>query len=1364
MRYFFTGTTLFSVLFLFLFSLHISAIPISVSTSKVAGSFPLVEAGKAASLVVDPTETEVISIVASALSGDIKLITGVEPAVENSITDNSPVIIGTLGKSLFIDSLVKTGKISTTHIAGQWETFCLTVVDNPLPGIDKALVIYGSDPRGTAYGVFEFSKLMGVSPWVWWADVLPETHSALYVSAGESIVGPPSVQYRGIFINDEDWGLQPWAAKSFDPVKDIGPKTYEKVFELLLRVKANYIWPAMHPSTHSFNYYEENKVVAGKYSIVMGSSHHEPLLYNTIKDWPYAANAWNPYTNLPTIMSELEKRVISNGKYENMYTLCMRGAGDSAMPGTLNQQTAKLQECIGLQRELLEKHIDPDITKVPQVLFPYKEVLLQYNNGLKVPDDVTLGWVDDNFGYIRQLSNPTEQLRSGGSGVYYHFSYWGQPDDYLWLSSISPSLASSEMSKAYALNAKKLWIFNVGDIKPIEMEMQFAMDLAWDVTTWTPEKAHLYSTHWATETFGEEFGSSIGTIKEAYYRLAATGKPEQLVSIYFSEQEILQRLADYDKLVVECDKVKAQIPERLQDAYFQLIEYPVKGAAHMNTKELAARLSHSYAKQGKENALEFSERAVKAYDQIISLTRKFNKDIAGGKWDGIMDYAPRGLGRFYDPNVASVIQRTDIPAAEVDTVKIIPAAEYSAVSSSSITALKGLGDQANALAVLPINMTTYTASNVTSAPYAEYDIEVIEGVNKLGVRCLPTFPLYTSLQLRYAISIEGSTPDFHSIETTSLSSGWSRNLLQGYASSEYSYVSSADKTIKVRIYFTDPGLVLTSLTRTSVRENELTAKLSNPNFELKAEGVYNDGTTVRGYPYGWETTGTLKGNSYGINNDGANYSGNNLCWMNSSPMPDKFELFQTIEDLPAGEYIVRCRLAVMSGTVTNQRLFANNNVQYFASEASYASNLTEGEFNTFANYTPSKSYNTLEMAVKVAVLEGDSLKLGIRTSNLLGNGSSASDNSGWFKVDHFRVELARLFSGSESEKNTLDSLIIVANSLYDTTVGGDGAGEYPEENRTAFRVAIQSAESTSNNVGSTLADFLKEGANLEMAMNAYNNSLISLMSSLINPDFEYKSEGVMNDGTTVRGIPYGWSSSGALIGNSFGINKDGINYNGNNLCWINSVPMPNEYELFQVVEDLPKGDYTVRCRLSVMTNSPTTNQRLFANNNVQYYGNKEDYSSNLTTGEENTYAGWSPRGSASLVEMNVNVSLAEGEPLRLGIRSGNLMSDGVRATSNNAGWFKVDHFRIEKAVVTPSKNIAVEHSDVTIKGTAGGFYVNVLNAQGNGKLWLYSIEGRLILQDIVTGPKTTVLVSESGIYIAKVVINGQVFTQKLLLN
>jgi len=816
--------------FILLLSSHLIAAPIAVKEAFANGSFPLVTAGKAAILIVDPHDAEVVTIAAKALSGDIKLITGIQPGIVNQLGTVVPVIIGTIGKSKLIDLLISTGKISTDNVAGKWETFSLTVVKNPFPGVATALVIFGSDPRGTAFGVFELSKLMGVSPMVWWADVLPKERASLYITAGESIVGPPSVQYRGIFLNDEDWGLKPWAAKNMDiDVKDIGPRTYERIFELLLRCKANYIWPAMHNCTKAFWFYPENSVLARRYQIVLGSSHCEQMLRdnedewrnNFVSEYGTVSGDWNWATNSTKIKKYWSDRVTQSKNQEAVYTLGMRGIADSGLPGYSTDATkqAALIDIIANQRTMLTTNLGKDASTVPQIFCPYKEALTLYRLGLHLADDITLCWADDNFGYIRQLSNPQEQLRKGGGGVYYHFSYWGVPESYLWLSSNSPTQASSELSKAYATNSKKLWVFNIGDIKPQEMEMQFGLELAWDVNSWTPEKAYLYSKHWAAETFGEEFAESIGKIKQEYYRLAASGKPEHIFVVSYSDKEIQQRLTDYENLVQASRTVQASIPVRLRDAYYQLIAYPVEGAANMNVKVLAARQSLAYAAAGKPEALDLSAKALAAYQNIIDLTKKYNTEIAGGKWNGMMNYAPQSFAHFYAPKVATVIN-TDkpIPATTLDSVFVIPASNFTAKNDAGQTILTivGLGIQKSALTVLPLDMTTYTAANVTSAPYVEYDIRVSEGVNNIKVRCVPTFPVYTGLNLRYAISVEGVTPVFFNIATAAETPAWSKNILRGFACGESKYQSTANKTIKVRVYFADPGLAISDLTAQKV--------------------------------------------------------------------------------------------------------------------------------------------------------------------------------------------------------------------------------------------------------------------------------------------------------------------------------------------------------------------------------------------------------------------------------------------------------------------------------------------------------------------------------------------------------------------
>ncbi|MDR1120118.1 MAG: glycosyl hydrolase 115 family protein [Dysgonamonadaceae bacterium] len=1380
----------------------------SVTNTYKEGVFPLVSNGTAAALVIDPLDAEVVSIAAEAFSGDVQQITGIKPVILAADAAMSlpaaPVIIGTLGQSLFIDSLVASGKISAADIGGKWESFCIAAVSSPFDGISEALVIYGSDPRGTAFGVFELSRMMGVSPLVWWADVAPEQQANIYITHGESIFGPPSVQYRGLFINDEDWGLQPWAAKNMDTnIKDIGPKTYAKVFELLLRMKANYLWPAMHPSTKAFWYYPGNPEMARKYHIVLGSSHAEPLLRNNVDEWAknftteygMPSGDWNWAINSTNITRYWTDRVIQSKNNDAVYTVGMRGIHDSAMPGYSDNESKKnaLKDVIATQRNILSTNLGKQASKIPQIFCPYKETLSLYKLGLNLADDITITWADDNHGYIRQLSNPQEQLRGGGAGVYYHISYWGDPADYLWLSSVSPSLISYELCKAYELNTRKLWVINVGDIKPAEMEFQFAMDLAWDINAWKPENAQSYSKYWAETTFGKEFSESIANIKNEYYRLAASGKPEHLHLITYPDEEIDQRIEDYGKLVEASKIVESQIPARLKDAYFQLIAYPVEAAASMNEKALYAQKSLKLASQGDKDALSFSGKAKSAYQNIITLTNKYNKETASGKWNGIMDYAPRKLSQFYEPTVAteSSISGNGIPGEHESIVTIIPVDSFTNKNEAGYTvcSIAGLGIGQNALTVWPLNLTAYNQENINNAPYVDYTIPAVEGTNKIEVRCLPTFPLYEAVKLRYAVSVDNADPVFVDITTSEGASQWSKNVLQGFTSQEISYQSDSDKEINLRIYLADPGLVLSAVYIKRGYADPFTEYLKNPSFELKADGEPGDGSVVRGTPYGWEQNGTVQGNSYGTSSDASDFDGNNICWynVNQSPfaMPDGFELYQTIEGLPAGEYAVRCKLAVMTGYQTNVRLFANNYVQYYGSASNYVNNLTDGEVNSFAGWTPASGMTKAslkDMAVKVIIYENDSLKLGIRSSNKksdgsAGTGSNASNVHGGFKVDHFRLECLKLYPTREATKETLDSLITVARELYRNTGNGNNLGIYTNESRTVFNGSIDEAQIISNSVQSSINKLITEINSLYDAISVYKKSFVSYaLMYLKNPGFEYEAEDTpFNATAVVRGKPYGWEQTGSIPGNSFGINfKDAVNFEGSGYCWynVNETPfaMPAGFELYQIVSGLPAGEYIVRCNLATMENY-MTNVRLFANNNVQYYGQETDYGSNLTAGEVNTFASWTGAANMTnpaLKEMSVKVVIQKDETLKLGIRSGNMKSDGSASIGLNAsnvpGTFKADNFQIEKCDVLSSINAEASGKEfIRISTVENTVCIDVNKVFNHGNIALYSITGKQLQNKVLLEGRNYLNINSKGMYIIKIAINNEQFIEKIIV-
>ena len=358
------------------------------------------------------------------------------------------------------------------------------VVPAPWNPGQSVLVIFGSDLRGTIYGVVDLTREMGVSAWEWWADVTIRKVDHIAVNADLFFSREPSIKYRAIFLNDEDFGLKPWAAKTYEPAAGtIGPKTYARIFELMWRLKADTIWPAMHKGTVAFDDVPGNAEMAARYAIIHATSHAEPMLRNNDREWdPAKRGDFNWLTNRQALIDYWDQAVDSHKQFENIYTVGLRGVGDVQMQGAANPAEMRdiLTDVFAEQRLILEHRLGKPAAQIPQVFTPYKEVLPAYDTGLKVPDDVTLTWPDDNYGYIRRLSDPDEQARSGGAGVYYHISYWGGPASYLWLATTHPALLWEEMDKAYRFDARRIWVLNVGDIKPGEYLTQLFLDMAFD--------------------------------------------------------------------------------------------------------------------------------------------------------------------------------------------------------------------------------------------------------------------------------------------------------------------------------------------------------------------------------------------------------------------------------------------------------------------------------------------------------------------------------------------------------------------------------------------------------------------------------------------------------------------------------------------------------------------------------------------------------------------------------------------------------------------------------------------------------------------------------------------------------------------
>ncbi|WBL24738.1 glycosyl hydrolase 115 family protein [Zunongwangia sp. HGR-M22] len=629
------------------------------------------EAFSISAICYDKNGNSLDSISAHLLAEDIFQVTGKKPNVLTSekAFQKSAILVGSIDSEFIQKNLSEDIPKSFQQ---QKESYYQGWSKN-----EKYFIIAGTDPRGTAYGVFDFAEKNGVSPWYWWADVPVKKSGKLKFLENDYFSKKPSVAFRGIFLNDEDWGLQPWAAKNFDSeTGDIGPKTYSKIFELLLRLKANTIWPAMHPSTKAFFHYPGNPEIAKKYHIVLGSSHAEPMLRNNVDEWKDDFGHFDYKNNKAKINEYWGSRISASKDIDAIFTVGMRGIHDSGMEGvkSIEEAASLLETVIADQRAMLEKHRGKSATEIPQAFTVYKEVLDLYDYGMKLPEDITLVWTDDNYGYIRRLGNEKERARSGGAGVYYHASYWGRPHDYLWLSTTNPALIWEEMHKAYLMNARKIWILNVGDLKPAEYNMQLFLDMAYDMSQFkSASKVENHRNEFYDTIFGKELGTQISALRKEYYDLAWERKPEFMgwsqtepttevkptaYSPFSYGDEIQHRLETYQNLGRQSDRVWKKVPDSLKACYFQLVHYPVKAEMFMNEKQLNRDLAEKYAKQGRLSTKIFQQQSLAAYDSIQKITERYNR-IADGKWNGIMSMKPRNLPVFKKPEFSSKIKNTE---------------------------------------------------------------------------------------------------------------------------------------------------------------------------------------------------------------------------------------------------------------------------------------------------------------------------------------------------------------------------------------------------------------------------------------------------------------------------------------------------------------------------------------------------------------------------------------------------------------------------------------------------------------------------------------------------------------------------------
>lgn len=626
------------------------------------GDLPLVADAALAAVCYDTQDAAVVETAARLFAADAGRVTGRELplAVEGRLPAGTryAVIAGTVGQSRWIDSLIAAGRIDVAQIAGGWERYAFRTVERPGRGLRRALVVAGSDRRGTAHGLMALSRAIGVSPWYWWADAPVMHRDRLTLHAEEYDAATPSVKYRGIFINDEDWGIYRWAKRNFEKeLGNIGPKTYEKVCELLLRLQANYLAPAMHDATTAFHRIPENREIADRYGIAIGSSHCEPLLLNTASEWDTKTmGPWDYRRNRAGVDSVLTGRVRTAAPYENVYTLALRGLHDKAMAGSddLDARKATMQEALLAQRRILCEVLGKRPEEIPQVFTPYKEVLDVYDRGLELPDDVTIIWPDDNYGYMKRLSSPAEQRRSGRSGVYYHASYLGRPHDYLWMNTTSPTLMYGELRKAYDTTADRVWLLNAGDIKACEFAVDFFLALARDIDAFSFERAATYRAEWMSGMLGQEYYADFRDIADTFYHLAFVRKPEFMGWGYqwatdrhgrerntdtdFSftaYREAERRIADYRRIADRTAELLAQMPEERRACFYQVLYYPVKACELLNRMILAGQRNRLYATQQRAATDSLAAESRRCYDSLEVITAGYNA-LCGGKWDGMM--------------------------------------------------------------------------------------------------------------------------------------------------------------------------------------------------------------------------------------------------------------------------------------------------------------------------------------------------------------------------------------------------------------------------------------------------------------------------------------------------------------------------------------------------------------------------------------------------------------------------------------------------------------------------------------------------------------------------------------------------------
>ncbi len=791
-------------------------------------------------IVVDSAEPLLIKKAAALLQQDVEAVTGKVIAIANTIIGGKNVIlIGTIAQSAFIRELVKQKRLNVASVQNKWEGYLLQYVSSPFKGVGHALVIAGSDRRGAAFGVFELSKQMGVSPWYWWAEVPVVKYKDLFVNTTLKWADTPAVKYRGIFLNDEAPALSGWSKEMFGGFNHL---FYEKVFELMLRLKANYIWPAMWGNA----FYDDDSLnirTADEYGIVIGTSHHEPLM-RAHDEWRrYGMGLWN-YDSNEARLKAFWQQGMQRAWNEKIVSVGMRGDGDEPM--SRETATALLERIVKDQRQIIENVTGEPANETPQLWALYKEVQDYYDKGMRVPDDVTLLLCDDNWGNIRKLPRLDEPKRKGGYGIYYHFDYVGGPRNYKWLNTNPLPRVWEQMHLAWEYNARQIWIVNVGDLKPMELPISFFLDYAWNPAKISADNIQAYRQNWAAQQFGNTYAKSIGEMLAAYTRYNGRRKPELLNENTYSlnhYHEFENVVRKYNNLLIDAERLNEALPPQYHDAFFQLVLHPIKACANLNEMYFYVALNKEAYKKRQAIANDYANHAKQLFINDSIITLQYHQ-LNHGKWNHMMSQTHIGYTNWqqppynkmpvvhYIPKDSAMPETLAVDSAQDIPVNLLPkqfsgkifyesrkvvsmeAAHFSkAVNTHGLQwkVLPDLGRTGDAVAIFPVTAKEQRPGE--TGPHLQYEVYTeSEGDCKLYAYCSPTLNFHnTATGLRYAVSVDDEVPQIISLNSedkNSISGIWNSWVANNIIiKSSVHHISKPGKHV-VKFWMVDPGVVL----------------------------------------------------------------------------------------------------------------------------------------------------------------------------------------------------------------------------------------------------------------------------------------------------------------------------------------------------------------------------------------------------------------------------------------------------------------------------------------------------------------------------------------------------------------------------